>query len=31
MTNIARDHSTLFAVMDGNIIQHHHGADPTVS
>ena len=24
MTNIARDHSTLFAVMDGNIIQHHH-------
>ncbi|MEY9908318.1 hypothetical protein ABIA35_004551 [Catenulispora sp. MAP12-49] len=22
MTNIARDHSTLFAVMDGNIIQH---------
>ena len=25
MTNIARDHSTLFAVMDGNIVQHHHG------
>ena len=24
MTNIAKDHSTLFAVMDGNIIQHHH-------
>lgn len=24
MTNIAKDNSTLFAVMDGNIIQHHH-------
>lgn len=25
MTNIARDHATLFAVMDGNIIHHHYG------
>ncbi|MEY9935437.1 hypothetical protein ABH926_010119 [Catenulispora sp. GP43] len=28
MTNIARDHSTLFAVMDGNIIQHGQCREP---
>jgi hypothetical protein len=24
MTNVAKGHSTLFAVMDGNLIQHHY-------